>query len=578
MTLSFSQLLWQTSEFQNEQEQITRLCNSLQISSAFAKILINRNLSEVGDVEQFLNPSSVQCHDPFLMRDMKKAVERIYSALMRREKVSIYGDYDADGTAGTVILYKYFKRIGMRVHYFIPERLKDGYGMSEETLKTLKRKNVDLIITVDNGITAISEALILKKLGMELIITDHHQVISETPVACAILNPQQPQCSYPFKGLCGTGVAYKLLIAFDHFLTEQNYWELSGYIRPDLNRDLDLVAFATVADRVPLVDENRFFVKAGLKIINSAPRPGLQKLMKECNIRRRVTPNVISFKLAPKINAVGRLSDPNTGVNLLLAHSLSEARPFASRLIQVNTERQQIERKVFNAALALAKAQKDQSLIILIDDYWHSGVIGSVAAKIAGRFRKPTVILTLFHEKQAMGSIRSVGDFDVCNALRNCEELLDKFGGHKAAAGLSLDAVNVKDFCHQFRTKFESGQLDAPRSGNDALTIDAWINPMTLKEGLVEELISMAPFGTQNPEPILAMENTKIKNLMVIGNQHLKFDVNTSELDMEVFAWDHFDWYTQLGGTCDIAMTLQMNSISKKYPLQFKAIDMKQSS
>ncbi len=578
MNLSFSQLLWQTSDLRNEQEQIAHLCKSLQISPIFAKILINRKLSEVKSIEQFLNPSSVQCHDPYLMHDMQKAVERIYSALLRREKVLIYGDYDVDGTAGTVILYKYFKRIGMRINYFIPERLKDGYGMSEATLLALKRKKTDVIITVDNGTTAITESRLLKKLKIDLIITDHHRLISETPLACAILNPQQPQCHYPFKGLCGTGVAYKLLVAFDQFLTEKNYWEFSGYIHPDLKRDLDLVAFATIADRVPLIDENRFFVKSGLKLINSSPRPGLQKLMRESNIRGRVTASVVSFKLAPKINAVGRLGDPNIGVNLLLAHSQSEASPFANKLIQVNTDRQQIERKVLNAALALSLAQQDQDLIILVDDYWHSGVIGSVAAKIAERFQKPTLVLTLYHEKQAMGSIRSVGNFDACSALQNCEQLLDKFGGHKTAAGLSLDAVNVEKFCNKFRTTFDAGLADSSCSGSTALTIDAWVNPLTLKEGLVEELISMAPFGNQNAEPILAMENTEIKNLIVIRNQHLKFALNTSELEMEVFAWDHFDWYTKMGGFCDIAMTLQINSFSKNAPLQFKAIDMKQSS
>ena len=218
MNLSFSRLLWQTNALQDKQEQMTRLCKVLQISPVFAKILVNRNLCEVEEVEQFLNPTRAQSYDPFLMQDMQKAVERIYSALLRREKVLIYGDYDVDGTAGTVILYKYFKRIGLRIHYFIPVRLKDGYGMSEATLLALKHKRMELIITVDNGTTAISEALLLKQLGIDLIITDHHRLISEVPVASAILNPQQPQCRYPFQGLCGTGVAYKLLVAFDQFM------------------------------------------------------------------------------------------------------------------------------------------------------------------------------------------------------------------------------------------------------------------------------------------------------------------------------------------------------------------------
>lgn len=577
MNRSFSHLQWHTNETLKNQAQAAYLCKVLKISPTFAQILLHRNLQEIEAIENFLAPSKNHCHDPFLMYDMPKAVERIYLALLRREKVLIYGDYDVDGTAGTVILYKYFKRIGLRLHYFIPKRLKDGYGMTKATLLALKRKRAELIITVDNGITAIEESKLLRKLGIDLIITDHHQLLSETPVATAILNPQQPYCSYPFKGLCGTGVAYKLLVAFDQFLTEHNYWECSGYIQPDLQRDLDLVAFATVADRMPLIDENRFLVQAGLRLLNSAPRPGMQALIKESNIRGTVTPNVISFKLAPKINAVGRLSDPSAGAQLFLAHSQTEAKLFANKLIKVNLERQQIEKKVFKAALSLAHSQKDQEVLILVDEQWHSGVIGSVAAKIASLFRKPTIILTLYHDKLAMGSIRSVDRFDVCSALQNCEQLLDKFGGHKAAAGLSLDAVNVNEFCEKFRKVIHTHLLgDSPVE--DALIIEAWINPLELEHGLIEELLSMSPFGTQNPEPILGMKETELKNVMVINNQHLKFGINNSPLDMEVFAWGHFDWYAKLEGICDIAMTLQMPSISKNAPFQFKAIDMKPSA
>ena len=579
MSHSFSQLLWNTIESPGNQTQINHLCRILQISPAFAKILMNRNLCEVEEIEHFLSPSISQCHDPFLMHDMQKVIDRLYLALRRREKVLIYGDYDVDGTVGTVILYRYLKRIGFRTFYFIPERLKDGYGMSKATLLDLKQRKAEVIITVDNGTTAVPEAKLLREFGIDLIVTDHHQLVSEIPVALAILNPQKPQCLYPFKGLCGTGVAYKMLMAFDQFLTAQGYWELSGYIRPDLQRDLDLVALATIADRVPLVDENRYFVKLGLEMINTNPRPGIQALIKGSNVRGPVTPNVVSFKLAPVINAVGRLGDPNTGVSLLIAHSHHEAKPLASKLIQVNCKRQQIERKVFNAALALAHPQKDLDLIILIDEHWHSGVIGSVAARIAGQFQKPTLILTLYHDKQAMGSIRGVGDLDVCAALQNCEQLLEKFGGHKKAAGLSLEADNVNAFCHRLKKVFASRERVLSSSCyENNLTIEAWVKPSDFKQGFFEELLLMSPFGAQNPEPVLGMRATEPKNIVVIDNQHLKFDVDMSEMDVEVFAWDHFDWYTKLGGVCDIAMTLQMHDTARESLLQFKAIDIKASN
>lgn len=576
MPQSFAELQWHTEEQPDKQKQVQYLSREMNISSVFAKILVNRNLCEIDQVKNYLNPSSAQCHDPLLMLDMQKAVNRIHLALKRRERVVIYGDYDVDGTAATVLLYRYFKRVGLRIYYFIPDRLKNGYGITETTLTELKQKKTNLIITVDNGITAVEESKLLKRMGMDLIITDHHLVGSEIPEAVAILNPQQAKCRYPFKGLCGTGVAYKLLVAYDRFLTKNRYWEHSGYIRPDLHRDLDLVAFATVADRVPLTGENRYYVKAGLEVLNTHPRPGLQVLIKESNIRGTITPNVISFKLAPKINAVGRISNPCTGVSLLLAHSHMEAKQFVGKLIEVNTERQRIERGVLEDAMAQACLQKDQTVIILSNESWHSGVIGSVAAKVAVRFGKPTIILTLLADGSVSGSIRSMNGFDVCHALKQCESLLLKFGGHKAAAGVCLEADKFEAFARKFRHIYEELSCEGDCVDQNELKIEAWTNPQELQDGLAEEILKMSPFGTQNPEPVIGVKKTQLKDPTVFGNQHLKFNVKSTE--MEVFAWDHSDWSQKLGGMFDIAVVPQVNSMVRKKSIQFKALDMKPTS
>ncbi len=579
MLSSFSSLLWQSQETCDEEKHVKQLCSDLGLSPTFGKILVRRGMCEVETVYRYLHPSSDQCHDPYLMRGMEQAVERVYLALRRREKVVIYGDYDVDGTAGTVILYRYFKRIGIRVHYFIPERLKDGYGMTESTLSELRRKKTNVIITVDNGSTAVEESKLLKRMGIDLIITDHHQLGTEMPVATAMLNPQQPLCKYPFKGLCGTGVAFKFLMAFDRHLTQQGYWEYSGYIRPDLQRDLDLVAFATVSDRVPLVDENRVYVQRGLELLNHSPRPGLQTLIRESNIRCPITPNVISFKLAPKINAVGRLADPRTGARLLLARSHMEARPYAQKLIEVNTERQQIERQVLLAASELAETQEDQDVIILVNENWHPGVVGSVAAKIAGRFHKTTVALTHSGDSLFVGSIRAVDSFDVCSALQDCSDFLEKFGGHKAAAGLSLLNANLNEFCTKFRSFVEGNLQQSSSESCESLNIDAWIQAQELETGLTQELLQMSPFGVLNPEPVLVLRNTKPTDAMVFGNNHLKFYVDTSECNVEVFAWDHSDWFAKVKGHVDIAMIPQTHMDSNGGTrLQFRAVDIKPTS
>ncbi|MGK5095243.1 single-stranded-DNA-specific exonuclease RecJ [Deltaproteobacteria bacterium TL4] len=572
--MSFAKLFWKTADIAANKHHVSHLCQEFGITPILAQVLVARNLLDISVVENFLNPSVNQCHDPFLMHDMEHAMDRILYAIHRGEKIAIYGDYDVDGTAATVIVYKYLKRIGVRVYYFIPERMKDGYGLTEKTLRELKRKQVNIVITVDNGSTAVEEALLIKKMGMDLLITDHHRFGDKIPEAQAIVNPKHPRCLYPFKGLAGTGVAYKLLVALDQSLTEQNFWYRSGYIRPDLERDLDLVALATIADRVPLIDENRFFVQRGLQLLNHAPRPGIQALLKASNTHGKITTATVSFKLAPKINAVGRLSDPNTGVRLLLSRSLMEARPHAEALIEVNIERQRMERLALNSAILSASEQHDQKVIILISEHWHPGVIGNVATKIAGQFHKPTLAVTLSGNKIALGSVRSVGNFDICSVLERCSSFLEKFGGHTAAAGLSLQSQNLSLFCKKFQDMIEGG-VDRTFLRDNDLIIEAWIHEKQLGSQFVEELIKMSPFGVDNPEPILGIHDAYLKAPSVFGNNHLKFFVNTTDADIEVVAWERSEWYKRISGYFDLVVSPQVMGPANQARIQFKALDIK---
>ena len=573
---SFRDLSWQDLEPNSSILHVEQLSKELGITKVLARLLIMRHLHDTHDADAFLHPSSEQCLDPFLMADMDLAVERIWQALRQGESLVVYGDYDVDGTAGAVILYRYFKRIGLRVHYFIPERLKDGYGLTEATLHELKSRKTDVILTVDNGSSAVEEAQLIRHLGMELLITDHHLLGEEVPDATALVNPQQSRCPYPFKGLSGTGVAYKLLQAVDQTLTQRGYWEQTGYIRPDLHRDLDLVCLATIADRVPLTGENRFFVHAGLEILNDSPRPGLLALMKASQLRGRITPTTISFKLAPKINAVGRLSDPRIGARLLLSHSLSEARPFAEKLLQLNHERQSIEREIFHSAMRQALEQQHRNAIILFDETWHPGVMGNIATKIARQFQKTTLALTRSQGELLGGSARSMDGVDVRSVLAHCSEVLERFGGHQAAAGLSLMSRNMDVFCERFQQLIGEEQEGHPLpDSNQQIQIEAWLERQDLGPQLAKELLQMAPFGTQNPEPVLGIRNTRPHSVSLFGNNHLKFHLNSPEQEFEVVAWDCSDWYPQLRGHFDLAVTPQIVSRFNQTTLQFRALDLR---
>jgi single-stranded-DNA-specific exonuclease len=553
---------------------VNRIREELRLSKVVAELLTIRQLEKLEEIEAFLYPRFEHCSDPFLMADMEIAVERILKALSQGESLVVYGDYDVDGTAGAVILYRYLKRIGLRAHYFIPERLKDGYGLTKKTLVDLKSRKTDLILTVDNGATAVDEALIIRDLGMELLITDHHLLGDVIPNATAMVNPHQPNCKYPFKGLCGTGVAYKLLQALDQNLTERDYWQRTSYIRPDLMRDLDLVCLATIADRVPMIGENRFFVQAGLEVLNEHPRPGLQALMRASHQRGRITPTTISFKIAPKINAVGRLSDPRIGARLLLSHSLNEAKPYAEKLIQLNSERQTIEREIFHSALRQASEQAHLNAIIVFDENWHPGVMGNIATKISRQFQKTTLALTRNQGELLGGSARSLDGFDVRSVLENCSDVLERFGGHQAAAGLSLMAKNMEAFREQFQYLM-SGKESGKKIGENFLEIETWINEEDLSPQLASDLLSLAPFGTNNPEPVIGIRKAKPHSISLFGSNHLKFKLINDDQEYEVVAWDNSDWYPHLRGHFDIVVSPQIISRFNRDALQFRVLDLR---
>lgn len=554
----------------------------MSIPVVLAQLLVQRQLADSLKADAFLHPHVEQCHSPWLMRGMDAAVQRLDQALSQHDRVVVFGDYDADGTVGAVLLYRFFKRLGLRAQYFIPDRFTCGYGLNEPVLQRLRERGTDLIVTVDNGSTAVSEVEVARRLGMDIIITDHHQLGEELPDCAALVNPNQPGCPYPFKGLCGTGVAYKLAQAFDQHLEANDYWKESGYLRPELERDLDLVGFATIADRMPLLDENRYLVKEGLRLMNPCLRPGMQALVQASGVRGAVTPSVLSHKLVPKINSVGRMDNPALGAKLFLARSLSEARRYANLLLELNRERQNVEQEVWRSALDQAYRQANNAALILMDPSWHPGVMGSIAARAAHMFNKTTFALTLSplcsegpDRQLAIGSARVSGNLDLCEMLSGVADLLEKFGGHPAAAGVSLFCENLTPFRERMTQAVEERENAPDQVPLEEPAVDAWLRPEEFNADLAQGLLDLSPFGMNNPEPILGVRHARVERSKIFGGQHVKFWFRGAR-QVECIAWNLADSLSDVKGPVDLIISPQVyGRTCQEQMIQFRALEVR---
>lgn len=555
---------------------VEEICHELDICQGVARILAARDLLTVAEASDFLNPSPEQLHDPSLFLGMDAAVRRIERAIDRFEKIVIFGDYDVDGTASTAILYNYLKRTGARAHYFMPDRMIDGYGLNIPTIDKIKASKAELVITVDNGSTAIAESRYLADQGIDLIITDHHQMGQELPVTVALVNAHQPDCPYPFKELSATGVAYKVVCALDRRLTERNFWDERGLCHTQPDYYLDLVALATVADMSPLVGENRVLVTLGLKLINERPRPGLAGLIKECNIRFGVSPSTISFKIAPKINALGRIGDPRIGIQMLLARSYTEGRRLARYLCTVNRKRQEIERAALAGAMKQLEAYPEGAAFVLVGNDWHPGVIGIIATRIAYQYRKPTVVITLAQNDLALGSARGCGTMSVLNALESCQDLLERYGGHANAAGLALQPENVGAFRERFSAAIEeAAALDAGPQAN-RIEIETWITPDLLDTRFLSEMTRLSPFGHGNPEPVVAVRGLNLEQGQVFHNRDLKLSFpGPKSYGDDSAACRETEWSRQLSGSYDVALAPQVRYGPDGLRTQLKVLDLR---
>lgn len=524
--------------FKQADEQLaSALAKQLSISKRLARLLVLRNITQVEDARLFLFATLADLPSPFLLADLDKAVQRIIQAITNQEKIVVYGDYDVDGTSSTSLLLLFFQELGCPISFYIPHRLHEGYSLNRKAVTKLLEEGTRVLITVDNGIAAYDDIAFLQSSGCDVIVTDHHEIPLPLVSAFAVINPLRTDQTYPDRTLCGAGVVFNLLMALRLKLREQGFFEKQKKQEPNLKRYLDLVALATVADMVPLMQVNRIFVREGLKEWGASRRPGICALKEVSQLGEQVSAGQLGFRAGPRINAGGRLYDASIGVKLLTALSLEVARPLAKELDVANRERQKIEADIVEQALLQIETDpflKTSRSLVLWNEEWHPGVVGIVASRLVQKYHRPAVIMgsdgTYFK-----GSARSVGNFDLVAALRSCGDLLLKCGGHKAAAGLTIKQENLEAFRQQFE-KIVAERLSL-EDCNPVLKIDEELTTVDLNINLLNEIALLEPHGQKNPAPLFIHKKVSLKFPKIIGTNHLKFQLEGAPATVSAIAF-----------------------------------------
>lgn len=550
-----------------DESLVEEYTNKFNVTEFTAKMLIAKGIDEAS-VANYLDPDISKLYDPYLLEDMDKMVERIIQAKENNEKVAIYGDYDVDGITSITLMYSFLRDLGLDVIYYLPDRQEEGYGLNNNAILGLKEKGVSLIITVDCGISAVDEVEYANTLGLDVCVTDHHECSSVLPVAYSIVNPKRPDSKYPFSSLAGVGVSFKVLDA----ITKKLNMSKESYLKY-----LDIVAVGTIADIVPLVDENRIITLNGLKMLQNTKNEGLKALMKVAKITNVDSDNV-SFGLAPRINASGRMADATVAVKMLLSTNPLEAYNYAKVLDEQNIKRQEVERKIYEEAIEkieLLGLDKKKGIVVEGEN-WHQGVIGIVASKLTEKYLKPVILLT-YDKDKTKGSGRIPQGISLYDALTECKEYLTAFGGHELAAGLTLETKNIP----AFREKFEQTiQQMKPDDFVRNIDIDFEVNKKDMTFEVIEQIESLAPFGQKNKRPVFVYKNLKVVSISTLkDNKHLKFRLQDGDFQVDAIffkAGDRRD-EVRLSDKIDVVLTMSVNEFMGYKNIQFLVVDFKKS-
>ena len=530
-----------------------------------AAVLSARGLASVEQARQYLSMADMPLLDSCLMRDMDRAVARVRQALNRGEKMAVYGDYDVDGITSTCLLTRFLTEQGGDVTAYIPDRLEEGYGLNRAAVSTLAEQGVKLIITVDCGITAVEEVLWAASLGVDVVVTDHHECKNILPAACAVVNPHRPDCDYPFKGLAGVGVALKLAMA------------LSDHPDRVLDAYADLAAIGTVADVMPVIGENRTIIQRGLRTLEQRPRPGIAALAAQAGLEGRGVNSVtIGYTLAPRINAAGRMGCAGIAVELLLTDDVVRAEELAADLCRLNKERQNVELGIFEQCVRRLEREPQPDAIVLADESWHQGVVGIVASRLTEQYNCPAMMICL-SDGMGKGSCRSYGGINLFAVLEGCQDLLEAFGGHELAAGFTVRQENIPALR---RRVAQLVRQQRPEDGADSvLDVDVQVDDLRMLDlAGVEQLEKLEPYGAGNPRPVLSVMGVRVASRSIVGGgRHLKLKLNRQGVNLDAIFFSASDWLPEQDSLVDAAFCPQINEYRGQRSVQLQLVDLRPS-
>ena len=548
-----------------DENVIENIMNKYNVSEIMAKLIVSR---EIGDIDNFLNGNIEDMHNPYEMKDMDKFVNRVKNAISNHEKICIYGDYDVDGITSITVMYKFLTSMGADVIYYLPDRLIEGYGVNNNALDEIKSKGTSLVITVDCGITAVEEAKYAKEIGLDMCITDHHECAEILPECIAIVNVKQKDDSYKFKMLAGVGTAFKCIeaLAIEYNLNKESYLQY-----------IDIVAVGTISDIVPLIDENRIISKYGLIKMKDTNNIGLKSLLNIINFRE-VDSTMVSFGMAPRINACGRMGNAGLAVKLLLENDRKKADELAIELNKLNLQRQQVEKEIFDEATNIILKEKldEKNSIVLYNAKWHNGVIGIVASRLVSIYYKPVILLTK-ENGVIRGSGRCQTGFSLYDALTNCKDYLIQFGGHELAAGLSIEENKIEEFKEAFE---KETIIRAKDLKEQIIDIDLAITYRNLNISLIKDLYVLKPYGQSNKEPLFLYKSLKVQAIRTIkDDKHLKLTLKDDRFLIEALAFSQGNRRDEIkiGDKIDVIGNVEVNTFNTPKTIQLIIQDFKKS-
>lgn len=558
---------WQI--FEPDKNKIEEIKSKYKVNQLLATILANRNILKEEDIRLFLNPTRNDFYNPFLITDMDIAVNRIIKAIENKENITIYGDYDVDGITSITVLKSFFNDIGVETNTYIPNRLIEGYGLNKEAINKISKKGCNLMITVDCGISAIEEIEYANSLGIETIITDHHEAGNEIPKAIAVIDNKRKDSKYPFRELAGVGVVFKLIqaIGINLKLKEESYLKY-----------LDIVCIGTISDIVPLVDENRVIAKLGLLLVAQTKNIGLRSIINSSGYNK-IDSNTISFGVAPRINACGRMGKAEEALELFLSKDKNEVNELTNKLNEHNRKRQETEKAIFENALEKIKAEHldENKAIIVGGENWHHGVIGIVSSKITEMYFKPSILLSFEEDGIGKGSGRSIPGFDLHEALMKCSDTIEKFGGHSMAVGITVKKDNLEKFKKEFEQIAIQSKIDEIIP---IINIDAKVDLSDIDKEMVESLKQLEPFGEANKMPVFAFKNLKIDSIRALSEgKHLKLTLKDNNYIINAIGFNigYLANEYRIGDKIDVAGVLEINTFNGVDNLQINIKDIMKS-